>query len=92
VVPGGQKFESVHAVCVVAVVHTYPLAQEFWVSEFKGQYEPGPHAAQVVLAPAAHAVVWYVPAGHTEHVVGAVLPVTQKLPAGQLVCVDGVGQ
>ena len=47
------------------------------------------HAHRVV---ALHAVVWYVPAAHTKQAVGAVLPATQKLLAGQLVWVAGVGQ
>jgi hypothetical protein len=82
----------VHAICVAGVAHTNPAAQAFSVSEFEGQNDPGLHAAQVVLALAVHAVVRYVPVEQIEHVVGAVLPLRQKLPAGQLSCTEALGQ
>jgi len=92
VVPGGQKFVVVHSTCVEGVVHTKPAAQAFSTSEFDGQYEPRLHAAQVVLAPAVHAEVWYFPAEQMEHVLGAVLLLRQKLPVGQLSWTDALGQ
>ena len=74
------------------MAHTEPAAHCVCASEFEGQYIPRAHAWHTVSAVALHAVVWYVPAAHTEQVVGAVLPATQKLFAGQLVLVAGVGQ
>ena len=81
-----------HAVCVAGLGQKKPAAHCVCVSEFDGQYIPRVHAWHTVLAVALHAVVWYVPAAHTKQAVGAVLPATQKLLAGQLVWVAGVGQ